>query len=351
MQSTFELEIRSLLNKHGSVEKAATELVSYLESNSENFTQENILTLSNFLFQSHLYLLLVQFVLRNIRNESFYIPWGYFLEALAEIPFEITVDFKEALFEGILQTEAQAEAIRSKKWDSEFEEFMDWRKELRKNNKKIAQNIKEDLLDELALYRNANLQEKEKNLLIKLQKMFPNDITIKKNFLRSKERSALDILAKYSGRRKIITQENISKEEMDSLQVISESFLKASELNPEMALDFATACYMLEDYKTSLHILNSPKFESTNENKFKDWLEIELLIKLNRHLEALNLILDIEKKYASDPETFFSTAYLRALALWGLDQKPKAIEIMESLLISKPNFRLASSILSYWRNS
>ncbi|HRO68156.1 MAG TPA: hypothetical protein PL182_11375, partial [Pseudobdellovibrionaceae bacterium] len=68
-----------------------------------------------------------------------------------------------------------------------------------------------------------------------------------------------------------------------------------------------------------------------------------------RLVELLHELARVELLQSEDSETFFATAYLRAQALWGLGQKHAAIEVMESLLASRPQYRSGLSLLSLWR--
>jgi hypothetical protein len=56
----------------------------------------------------------------------------------------------------------------------------------------------------------------------------------------------------------------------------------------------------------------------------------------------------MEIKYISDPETTFAVSYLRAQALQGLGQHGSALEIMQSIVRVRPNYRSAHSLILEW---
>ena len=101
---------------------------------------------------------------------------------------------------------------------------------------------------------------------------------------------------------------------------------------------------MLDQFEDSLHILSF----SNDESEAFLWFRLEALLKARHFVEVLHEITHIELQFAHEPETFFATAYLRAQAYWGLGQKHSAMEVMDSVLVSRPHYRAASALLSLW---
>ena len=109
------------------------------------------------------------------------------------------------------------------------------------------------------------------------------------------------------------------------------------------AFDFAIAAFTLESFDDALEILSYAE-ETTPLLLFR----MEVLVRCRRFVELLNEISKMELAFSHEPETFFATAYLRAQALWGLGQKHSAIEVLESLMASRPHYRAASALISMW---
>ncbi|MNK19545.1 hypothetical protein D3C87_377670 [compost metagenome] len=346
MSTYVELEIQSLLNHTESLDQVAEQLISGLENSPENFTAENIQALARFLLQSGLYLPLTEFILRHLDDESFPIPWPYFLEALALSSPEIDSRTARSLLEGIEETESQEEASRSQALDQQEPLVGEWRRDRIYKIHKTYRSNKKNLLDQLITLRTQQLYEKEKSLLARLQKLYPNDQDILKEVGDHKQRYALEILARRSpSAHAVPIQDLMAKDEEadQALEVLQEAFFEAAVNNPDMAKDFAVASFMIEGYEAALAII-----DLVEQDESMVWLRLEVLLHCRRFIELLNELSHVEVALAHEPETFFATAYLRAQAYWGLGQKHTAIEVMEGLVASRPHYRAASSLLSIW---
>jgi len=75
-----------------------------------------------------------------------------------------------------------------------------------------------------------------------------------------------------------------------------------------------------------------------------DWLKVQLLLQNNLFVVALQELGSIELKYAEHPDTFSSSMVLKAKALWGLNNKAQAIEIIEKVLEEQPYNFMAQAI-------
>ncbi|WII73735.1 hypothetical protein QJS83_07580 [Bdellovibrio sp. 22V] len=346
MSTYIELEIQNLLNEVEELDQVADRLIQSLESNPDRFTLDNINSLARFLIQSRQSLKLVEFVLRHIDNESFPIPWPYFIEALGPLSEDLEEKTLRALIEGIVEDHAESEAARSQALNKQLSEFGEWRSNRKYKIHKDYLNNKRQLLDQLITLRTQQLYEQEKNLLQRLQKLYPGDKEIRAEVNEHKQRYALEVLQRRSPKARTVKTDFIPKDpEVEAaLEALMTSFHEHAEQLPEMAFDFSIAAFMLEAYEASLSLLNY----SNEETETLLWFRLEVLLKCRRFVELLNEISRVELTLAHEPETFFATAYLRAQALWGLGQKHTAIEVMEGLLASRPHYRAASALLSIW---
>lgn len=194
--------------------------------------------------------------------------------------------------------------------------------------------------------RTQQLYEQEKILLQRLQKLYPGDFEILREAGEHKQRHALEILQKRVPKGRQLKEEDFieADPELDkALTGLLASLREHAERDPAMALDFAIAAFMFESYEAALDILN---FSEQNTSTL--WFRLEVLLRCRRFVQVLNELSKVELAYAHDPETFFSTAYIRAQALWGLGQKHTALEVLESLLSSRPHYRAASALHSIW---
>jgi hypothetical protein len=101
--------------------------------------------------------------------------------------------------------------------------------------------------------------------------------------------------------------------------------------------------YFIEAYTQALTILNlapsSPE---------RDWMTLDLLIECRRFVECLVSVDQVEIAHCHDPETTFGAAYIRARALHGLGQDAQAIEILQSIVNIRPNYRSARTLMHEW---
>ncbi|MFV8258084.1 hypothetical protein ACNQKP_09765 [Bdellovibrio bacteriovorus] len=350
MSTYVELEIQNLLNQGSGqtvdLAEVASRLVSSIESSPDHFTLDNITALSRFLIQSGNELVLVEFVLRHLENESFPIPWPYFLEALSTFSEELDEKSVRALIDGIEEDGAQEEASRSLALRQTIQTLGEWRSNRKYKIHKDYLNNKRLLLDQLITLRTQQLYEQEKSLLARLQKLYPGDSDIRREVNEHKQRYALEILSRRTPRSRGVKTEDFSPKDPETeqaLQVLMQSMHEHAEADPSMAFDFAIAAYMLESYEDALSLLSF-----SDESEALIWFRLEVLLKCRRFVELLTDLAKVEVVFAHEPETFFATAYLRAQALWGLGQKHTAVEVMEGLLAARPHYRAASALLSIW---
>jgi hypothetical protein len=89
--------------------------------------------------------------------------------------------------------------------------------------------------------------------------------------------------------------------------------------------------------------------DRTQITKSTRWLRAEILIHARRFVDLLEELDELELLFAHDPESTSSVIYLRAQALWGLDQRALAISMMESLVKSRLHYRSADALLAEWK--
>ncbi|MBO9667778.1 MAG: hypothetical protein J7501_13320 [Bdellovibrio sp.] len=346
MSTYVELEIQNLLNETSDLDDVATRLISSLESSPDQFTLDNLNSLARFLNQTGRHLQLVEFILKHIENESFHVPWPYFLEALGHASLDLDEKTVRALIEGIEESNDESEAARSAGLDLYIPQLKEWRSNRKYRIHKDFLSNKKNLLDQLITLRTQQLYEKEKALLKRLQKLYPGDSDVAKEVSDHRQRYALDILAKRSPKARKIQTDDLNAKDPEvekALEALLKSLLEHASEDSEMAFEFAIVAIMLDGYETALEIL---QFCEPSESLL--WLRLEVLLQCRRFIEVLNELAQVEVLLAHQPETFFATAYLRAQALWGLGQKHTAIEVIEGLLAARPHYRAASALLNIW---
>lgn len=346
MTLSLELEIKTLLEEFRDPEVVAEKLIKLFEDQPEDWTAESLRDLSRFLLSCGLYQQLVSFCLRNINHKKFVMPWSYFIESLTKGLPDLEEDVVKFLVMGIEDDNAAEQVCLADGAERFLKKSTQWRNELKRKRRKRATELKQQMLDELLTLRTQQLYEQEKIMLGKMQRMFPGDQDIIEEIREHKERYALDILSRRSplGRAREIAEPPMPPEMQAVAEVFKHSVIEMADVYPEIAFDFAVAAFMIDEPSASLAILE--KMELTTEQR---WFYLEVKLKCRHFLEVLAELSPIELKLAHEPETFFATAYLRAQAYWGLEQKHVAIEILENLLLARPNYRSGSVLLDLWR--
>ena len=347
MTLSLELEIKTLLEELGDPEAVAEKLIKLFEDQSEDWTAESLKDLSRFLLSCGLYQHLVRFCLRHINHKHFIMPWAYFIEALTKGLPDLEEDTVKFIVMGIEEESAADQVCFAEGAERYLKKAAQWKSDVKRKRRKRAGEMKQLMLDELLTLRTQQLYEQEKIMLGKLQRMFPGDQDILEEIREHKERYALDILSRRSplGRAREVAEPPPSAEMLAVATAFNNALLKMAETYPEMTFDFAVAAFMIDEAHTSMALLE--KMELTTEQR---WFYLEVKLKCRHFLEVLAELSPLELKLAHEPETFFATAYLRAQAYWGLEQKYVAIEILESILAARPNYRSSSVLLDLWRS-
>lgn len=343
---SLELEIKTLLEEFGDPEVVAEKLIKLFEDHPEDWSAESLKQLARFLLSCGLYQTLIGFCIKHLTAKKFVMPWAYFIEALSYGIPDLEEDIVKFIVMGIEEENAAEQVCLAYGAERFLKKSQQWKNELSRKRRKSSSQLKQRMMEELLTLRTQQLYDREKTMLSKMQRMFPGDQDIIEEVRQHKERYALDILSRRAPLARVHSFQEAQPSE--ETRVMSDSlkhtFVKAGEMYPEMAFDFAIAAYMMDEPQASLAIL-----EKLNLTVPETWFYLEVKLRCRHFLEVLNELNHLELKLSHEPETFFATAYLRAQAYWGLAQKHVAIEILESLLIARPNYRAGSALLDLWR--
>lgn len=345
-KSSIEREIQKLLLAENNLEIVATQLVK--KYSLERLSLEELECLSVFLIRSGCYSQLIHFLAQAL-EQNLSLPWAHFTKAIFLAVSNPTDDIKLALLEGAENQKALDQLSRQFELDTYEPEIIKQRFLRKEAIQREHQQKKEQWLDELMTFKSQGLIEPEEDQLAKLKKFFPDDPEIMNLFIELRERKALGILHKDSPYRSswipLEIYEPKDEEIEKTLQAITASMKRCLKKNPDMAEDFIIAQVMWENYEAALALIQRQKKISLSLR----WLRLELLLRCRRYLDLLHQLQALEIELAHDPESTFEVLYLRAQAYWGLGQKSKAIEILESIATSRPQYRSTTLLLSEWK--
>lgn len=343
----MELEIQSLLIHFGQADLAADALIKKYENEKLNLAEFE--ALSTFLLHSGFCATLTDLIVRKLDDKSI-IPWGHFAEALCLSSDQIETEIKSAMIEGSEESHLLSHLSRSHSLDH-FEAELERQRTLRRQSFVEKNNLyKQELFQQLELMRSQNLHQEEEKLLSRMLRLFPDDNAVPQAQAALKHKAALDYVAKRipSSDRKPVIYYHEKQDPKDQmiLDQIEKSMHRelAGKDNSQLAEDFAIAHFTLDNWQATKRLL-----ETTEPFLSADWLKAEALLESRHFVDLLSHLNWIEMAYSDDAEMTFAVLYMKAQALWGLEQKFLAIEILESLVQIRPQYRGASALLDLWK--
>ena len=228
-----------------------------------------------------------------------------------------------------------------------MDELSDSFKKLAKTKQQEYLFKKQELIDKLEFLKNEKLIEEEKKTLEQMKLEYPNE----KQFLSQYQdefqwRWSAHVLSKKKViQRTELKQETLTADQQKFLNNLEKEALQQVVKSPENGLHFCMMFYFMDQYALALNILQKSSLSS----KYS-WLELELMLLAKHYLSALELAEKIEKKFynTSDTDVPFAIAYTKALAYKGLKQDARAIEMLESILKFRPQYRQAERLMNEW---
>lgn len=349
MSSHLEILIQEQLLVHD-VNQVCENMLQHLKS-SDVASPDEIQTISLFIFRSGNNEVFVKLIHFLFHEKIDYIPWSLICTFASRFKSQLKPAFYQFVKEGVTETRLTNEAARAARALPAVPDISQW---LLQRNHELMNRIDQDkakLMDQLEYFKSQRLFEQEKKVLQRLYKMYPSEDSIKQLYQENQLRYAEDFLnrrSKSSSHKLSHLQKETLKNESNAQ--FAESLIDESLKHPEIAYELAVSAFIHEEFTAGLKILEESEKRSELTSEML-WLKVELLLASQRHLEVLQLLPNIEQQLASDAETFFATAYFRAQALWGLKQNHLAVEVLEALLDSRPNYRSAQLLLSKWKSS
>ncbi len=347
--SSIELEIQALLLHHKTADFAADALIKKYENEKLNLSEFE--AIANFLLAAHFYSSLLGLFTRKLSDGS-QIPWGHFAQAFQLSQAAVEIETKKALIEGAKEQKALSQLSRSNFVDDIDPVIIEQRKARKQAFQDRYIQKRQDMMQEIDLLRSQGLYQEEEKALTRMAYLFPNDTQINDMRASLRERLAMDIIAKKPAtpKNKLFISyhqpmDPESRKILDAVFASMEDLLKDSD-NDYLCEDFAVALLTWEDEDAALKVL-----EQAPPTVSGDWLKAEILLSSRRFVELLHHLTWLEATYGADPECLFSVSYLRAQALWGLNQKNKAMEILQGMILSRPQYRAAHSLLNHWKEN
>jgi len=281
------------------------------------------------------------------------IAWNCLVETLHLSGFKFDEASAKKIYSDAKQQNLLPILIKTKKLDPWLPELVKFRAQYEQTMKVEELKKKSALIQQADMYRSQDMDEQELEILKFLAAYDPHDSLIKQKMQDLKIRRSNKLLEKkmntdflnqpsYLG---VIAREN--KEEQKKIFNLIKERVLALRDNDELIYSYAIALAQLDLLSESLEILNHIQNLKLNHA----WLKLYLLKNTEQYLQALELLDDIEQLENQHQSSGLESQYERALIYWQLNQKTKAILLLEELSTLNPDYRDVSILLRQWKVS
>ncbi len=339
----LELELKSALDEGRSLSSLAPLLIEAFESGEKTKKQ----TALRFLQLHPEWKLWKKSFEPWLRNESRW-PWEFILSWISHQRLLMSLDEREIFYQQLVKQKALLTLAKFPEWGVVYPNLLEIRNQARLDIQKKILEVRDLLFEELRTWKSQRLREQEMRVLKRLIAKFPNDPDILREQEKFRQNQAVETLGARirQKRSEKIRSIQFTEDLVQLPEEWEEQLLQYADVHPKETYDLCVACCFMEYWPTALKLVN--KAEACSQ---RDWLEIEILLQLKRYVDVLQGLHVIELRWSDNSETFFATAYIRAQAFFGLGHKEKALEVLESLLSSRPLYRQGVELLHMWRGS
>jgi hypothetical protein len=353
----IELRIQQALRKESSLNNAVAFLLYHLSKDIKKLSFAELEKISIFLLNAGFYIELNKFLTDAVAN-NLEIPWGHFCESIFCASAVVSEGIKSALIEGAEHDKLFAHLAISKKLDFYDERLKVIREERIKKTEINREKKKKDLIQDYQTLHAQGLVDDANEIMGRLLQSYPDDTNILELANKNKIIAKIHKLDKYADHKKRETYipleayQELDEESQKILENVERSMRSVliADSSPELSHDFAIAQLMLENYSGALSFTPSLVEFETKIPENTLWLRFEILFQSRRFVELLEEIKISERMFVAKPDGTIALSYLKALCFWELDERPLAIQTMESILFVRPEYKSAEAFLHEWKS-
>ncbi|MCB0407754.1 MAG: hypothetical protein KDD34_06070 [Bdellovibrionales bacterium] len=343
MANRIERKIQRLLLVNKPQKDIFDELVAHLFQKKISEDERN--SIFNFALNAGLYQeLLATFV--EAFHEKIPIPWGLYIRLLKLTGVTPNKEVIESVIKGAKRQNRVDTLALATDWESLDSRFKELRITVENDRHQKYKNKKQMLLDKVEFYRSQRMVDEEKRALKILLRMFPDDKDLVREYQKFEQEWAKEVISRSASEThesKLTERIFLNAEEQKVCGSILQQMQEICSQNNNSAYNFAIGLKFMGSPEAALKIL-----EFADDTWEVEWLKIDLLIDSGRFVDCLSQVHDIELRYANDPETTFAATYARAKALNGLGQTGPAIDLLQSIVSVRPNYRSAFTLMTQW---
>ena len=343
MDSINELELRNLLKRKLPSQELLAKIISALTSPLE-WEEKRPFFAYLYITQRHSTLMAA---IREAFSEKERVPYDMLMQITGDAMIQPKTAVLESLQKGLRKQEALEDVFASREWDKWDKRISMLRAELLEAKVKEQSQFKDNMIEKFEFLKNQRMNEQAGRVLRRLSELYPEDSGIQKIRQNYEEEWAKEILAGHMAQIRDEKMERTRTAPSGADEEMLRMFLSEGEKlcmqNRNIAPDLAIAFWFLEDPSRAAEILAWAPPNTSN-----DWLKAEFLTQSRRFVEALEWLNVLEIKYIEDPESTFAVSYLRAQCLHELGQQSSALEIMQSIVRVRHNYRSAHALILEW---
>lgn len=344
MDAINELEVRKMLQGGLAADQLTTAIIKHILDESLSWEEKRPFW--------HLLLL-------SGRDATLCHALSQCLKAKLRIPFDLLIQLSaksflkpqpivvKALLKGVQKQNAEEELIGPTGWDRFSSKIGEIRDELLDKVFKEQAQFKDNLVEKFEFLQNQRMGEQAARVLRRMVELYPDETRFAKLKKDFDEQWARDVVANHMAGHNLDKLDRTLTTPSTTDQEMLNCFFKEGESisfeNREFAADLAICFWFMEDFTHGLEMIAWAPPSLAN-----DWLKVELLFSARRFIEALELLNHLELKYINDPDTSFAVSFLRAKCLKASGQETAALEILQSIVRVRPNYRSVNALLQEW---
>lgn len=344
MEAINELELRSVLRKRKEPSQLIASIIKRILDPSLPWEEKRAFW--HFLLLSGRDATLIEGLIECLRSKA-RIPFDALIAVCEKNGIKPTSLAIEGVLKGLKRQSATEELILMEAWDEFDGRFAQIRRELIESKSRTQEQFKQDLMDKFEFLRSQRMIPQAQRILRRLMDLYPEDRTLRNLKSSFDEDWAREVLASHRATLSSEKFETTLTAPSRSDQEMVKCFLAYAEQalvdNRGMATEMAITLLFLGEHRHALDIL-----AWAQPSPAVDWLRAELLVKARHFVEALEHLNQLEVKFSEDPESTFAVSYLRAQCLMELGQSASALEIMQSIVRVRPNYRSAHALILDW---
>lgn len=312
------------------------------------WSEANFNTFCLFLLKAGRCDLILYFFLKFHKDEHLNIPPAFMIWAIVKSFPHVTKELQKIVYSYLNEDEKRyVEASLTKLGDVHWPEIKTSRKKLRDLNLQKLQKLRQDAINKFELFSSQGLSEPAKEMIRKLERIFPNDLEIIKITHKFREKDAANVFDKYKEKKsRLLVKPKLEPDVNMAMTNLSQFLTTELSHMSGFEADLAVLCLFMEMDETALEMLKAHDVLESN-----IWLYLEVLLLNRRNLEVLMILPSVEKNFAHQPDTFLACTFIRSQALWNLGEKHTAIEVLQSVVEIKPHYRSSDVLLAEWSRS